>query len=241
MRGYGQAASDIEGNWDKAFKEKIKKIAFKTILQKLTVFQRIRLFIYFIQEKKRAAALDLSDIRAKGLQNESFIKQQLEYLSLFSALVKIFDREKAIAVMNHVMDATAEALFTSLPEQEEVKKFADPFEFFREYMVVLPKVSMKAGCHHMIMKENSKTAIQFNIHYCVWFELAKKMNLPEACIPNCYSDDLIYPAYFNSFGIKYCRTQTLAKGGECCDFRFEKMQTDEKEHQCNKVKELRLV
>lgn len=71
---------------------------------------------------------------------------------------------------------------------------------------------------------NTEEVLQFDIHWCVWLELARKMNVPEACLPNCCADDLAYPDYFNALGIKYSRIGTLANGCKTCDFRFEKIE-----------------
>jgi len=57
-RGYGIAASDVEGSWDSAFKSKIKKAAIKTIMKQITFLQKIQVLIWFYKEKKRAAKLD---------------------------------------------------------------------------------------------------------------------------------------------------------------------------------------
>ena len=127
--------------------------------------------------------------------------------------------------MYAVMDATAaEALLLSLPEFEEIRKLGEPYEVFRSYFAVLPETARNAGCHQGVISDLNQYSCQFDIHYCVWLELARKMNVPEACIPNCYADDLAYPQYFESLGIKYTRTGTLAKGNACCDLRFEKME-----------------
>ena len=224
MRGYGIAASDAEGSWDSAFKLKLKKVAIKTVMKQITFLQKIQVLIWFYKEKKRAAKLDLSGIRAKGMRNEVFIKQQLEYVSLFSALTKVLNQERALKIMYSVMDVTAvEALLLSLPEIDEVKKFGDSLEFFRKYMVSGMIAANKAGCHEITTTEDSTANIRFNINWCVWFELAKKMDVPEACLANCYADDLVYPHYFKALGIKYSREGTLAQGKKCCDIRFEKI------------------
>jgi hypothetical protein len=75
----------------------------------------------------------------------------------------------------------------------------------------------------MALTENSESCFQFEITWCIWLELARKMNIPEACIPNCYADDFAYPDYFKKYGIKYSQKGTLAKGAKCCDLRFERM------------------
>ena len=45
----------------------------------------------------------------------------------------------------------------------------------------------------------------------------EKINVPEACIPNCYADDLYYPDYFRKFDIKYSRKVTPVRGHNSCD------------------------
>jgi hypothetical protein len=91
-------------------------------------------------------------------------------------------------------------------------------------MKPLPEACKKAACLDMTLTEDSPNVFQFDITWCVWLELAKKMNIPEACIPNCYADDFAYPDYFKSYGINYSRKGTLAKGAACCDLRFDRMQ-----------------
>lgn len=222
-RGYGVAMSDLEGSWDPAFKSKIKKISMKIIMKQLSFFQKIQLLYFFYKEKKKAKNIDLSDIKSKGMTNTSFINQQLEYISTFSALAKVLNKEKALKIMYSVMDATAsEAFSLSALTVEEVKQFGDSMDFFRKYFSAFCEASIKAGCYDMIISENTINCIQIDIKWCIWYELAKKMNVPEACIPNCYADDLYYPDYFKSFGIKYSRKGTLAKGHEYCDCRFER-------------------
>ncbi|MFA6977733.1 MAG: L-2-amino-thiazoline-4-carboxylic acid hydrolase [Ignavibacteriaceae bacterium] len=225
LRGYGIAGSDAEANWSQAFKAKLKKTSQKVVMKHLNLKQKFQVLYWFAKEKKRSAALDLSDIRAKGMKNDIFIKQQLEYLSIFSTLKIVVGLDSALNIMYAVMDATAEeALLLSLPEVEAIRNMGEPFEVLRSYSAVFPETAKKAGCHEGVITEEKQNSFQFDIHYCVWLELAKKMNVPEACIPNCYADDLAYPKYFESLGIKYTRTGTLAKGNACCDLRFEKME-----------------
>ena len=86
LRGYGIAGSDVEASWSPAFKTKLKKASQKVVMKHLNFKQKFKVLYWFVKEKKRSTTLDLSDIRAIGMKNEVFIKQQLEYLSLFSAL-----------------------------------------------------------------------------------------------------------------------------------------------------------
>ena len=91
----------------------------------------------------------------------------------------------------------------------------------------MPPACAAGGCHEMAVTEDNERAFQFDVSWCVWLELARAMGIPEACIPNCHADDLVFPDYFGALGIRYQRTQTLASGGSCCDFRFENIQAPE--------------
>lgn len=224
LKSYGLAISDLEGNWSPEFRKKITKTSQKIIMSNLSFVQKFKLLRIFIKEKRRSAKIDLSDIKAKGLTNETFLNQQLVYLAMFSALSIVIDTKKTLEIMNKVMDATAgEAMLQNTPTIDDIKSFGNNFETFKKYFAPLPEASKKAGCHELKITENNEKVFQIEITYCAWLELAKKMNIPEACLPNCYADDYSYPEYYKQLGIKYSRTGTLAQGCKCCDLRFEKM------------------
>ena len=225
LRGYGIAPSDAEGSWDPAFKGKLKRKAQNVVMRNLTFMQKLRFSIAFISEKWRAGKLDLTDLREKGMRNQAFLDQQLEYLAVFASLKKVRGKDAALTIMHQVMDATAaEALLLTLPEPEDICKVGDPFEVFRQICGILPEVTKAAGCHSIAITEDTEKAIQWDVSWCVWLELAKKMGVAEACIPNCYADDLAYPDYFKAIGIEYKRAGTLAMGAKQCDFRFVKIE-----------------
>jgi hypothetical protein len=86
----------------------------------------------------------------------------------------------------------------------------------------MARASVAGGCNQMAVEDDGNDAFQMNVTWCVWLELAERMGIPDGCKPNCYADDLVFPEYFGDLGIDYSRTQTLACGGDCCDFRFER-------------------
>jgi hypothetical protein len=121
VNSYGIAVSDLEGNWDDAFKSKLKKTSQKVIFSNLSFFQKIKLMFLFLKEKKKASKLDLSEFRAKGMKNQKFIDQQLEYISMFSAMTKLLGLDRTKEIMYSVMEATAVEAFTqSSPEDEAI-------------------------------------------------------------------------------------------------------------------------
>jgi len=222
LRGYNVAFSDAEAAWSPEVKKTLNRKGKAVVMRHLSFAQKCRFVFAFMRAKTQARRLDLSAVRARGLNNEAFIAQQIEYVSLFKALVAVLDRDRAVAICKEIMDETAEALLLCLPEVDAVRSLGDPMEVFRDYLRVFPDAAHRGGCHGMTIAEDQANAFQFNVEWCVWLELAKALGEPDACIPNCYADDLVFPDYFESLGIQYKRTKTLACGGNCCDFRFER-------------------
>ena len=224
LRNYGVAFSDAEGSWPPAVRAKMRREGKAVVMRHLPGLARLRFGWAFFKARRRAAALDLAPFRARGMKNEAFLAQQLEYLALFAALAEVLGGEAAVAAMKAVMDETArEPLLLCLPEVEAMRRFDDPLAAWRAYARVAPEAAAAAGSQELVVVEDSEDAFQFDVRWCVWLELARAMGVPEACLPNCYSDDLVFPGYFEALGIRYRRAGTLAGGAACCDFRFERI------------------
>jgi hypothetical protein len=67
-------------------------------------------------------------------------------------------------------------------------------------------------------------AIGINVTYCAFCEIPRLCGIVEACEPGCYSDEVVFPGHLEPLGIRFLRTKTLARGGDCCDFRWERIQ-----------------
>jgi hypothetical protein len=223
LRNYGQAFSDAESCWTPDVKARMKRGGKAVVMAALGTWQKIRFALAFASERKRASQVDLSDIRARGMDNQVFLDQQIEYLCLFRALDRVVGTERAVDICKRIMDETArEPMLLTLPEAEHVRAVGDPLTVFAEYFRAARSVSEQRGSTGMDIVEDSEQAFQFDVHWCVWLDLARAFGVPEACVPNCYSDDLVFPDYFRDLGIEYRRTGTLAGGARCCDFRFER-------------------
>ncbi|MFZ5478364.1 MAG: L-2-amino-thiazoline-4-carboxylic acid hydrolase [Myxococcota bacterium] len=222
LRNYGAAFSDAESTWPPEMKAKMRRDGKAVVMRNLGLWERVRFGWAFLKARRRAAALDLAPFRARGMTNEPFLAQQLEYLALFAALAEVSDTARAVRIMKEVMDETArEPLLHCLPPADDVRAAGEPFEVLRAYFQPAPEAGRRAGCTTCTVTDEPD-AWQMDVTWCVWVELAKAMGVPEACIPNCYADDLVFPEYFRALGITYRRTGTLALGAHKCDFRFER-------------------
>lgn len=222
LRHYGKAFSDAESAWSTELKAKLRRVGMAVVMKNLSLIERFRFFWAFLWAKRRAAALDLSELAARGMDNRTFLNQQLEYLAMFAALSEVVGESRAMQITLALMDATArEPLLLCLPDPDEVRRLGNPMEVFRDYFRSAPETAHRAGCNELEIVEDAPGVFQFNVTWCVWLWLAERMGVPKACIPNCYSDDLAFPAYFSGLGIEYRRCGTLANGQSCCDFRFQ--------------------
>jgi hypothetical protein len=103
-----------------------------------------------------------------------------------------------------------------------VKSFNNPFEVIKRYFLSMMTADSKEKYHIFDMVEDNDKAFQVNITFCAWYEIKKVLGIPEAALPNCYSDDVFLPSLTSQLGAKFIRRGTIAKGKDYCDFRFEK-------------------
>ncbi|MCR5383643.1 MAG: L-2-amino-thiazoline-4-carboxylic acid hydrolase [Saccharofermentans sp.] len=64
-----------------------------------------------------------------------------------------------------------------------------------------------------------KDYYDITITNCLWHNVCKEFGCPELCAAFCDVDDITYG---NLKKLGFTRTQTLGKGGDCCDFHFYK-------------------
>ncbi len=93
-----------------------------------------------------------------------------------------------------------------------------PFAFFRLGFALRMTQFPKAGWDFAWI-ENSPQRIAFDSRSCFYLQTLTAYGAPELTASFCQMDD--WMAEMLSPGITYRRTQTLARGGECCDFRYE--------------------
>jgi hypothetical protein len=65
--------------------------------------------------------------------------------------------------------------------------------------------------------EKTSMALSVDITACPYLKYFTAAGCPELCKASCISDDACYG---HMKRVEFERTQTLGRGGECCDFRF---------------------
>lgn len=223
LRNYGLAFSEAETAWSPEFKAWMRKTGMDAVMKHLGLWQKLRFGLAFLSEQRRMKKVDLTEIRARGMNDERFLATQVDFLALYSALCQVLGEPRGQEVFKEMIDATAPAaLRLALPEAEDLRSFPDPFDALRAYMRPAPEAAARAGCQTIEIVEDKPDVFQFDVKWCVWLELARALGAPGAATFNCYSDDITFPSLFASLGVRYSRSQTLAHGGSRCDFRFER-------------------
>jgi hypothetical protein len=96
-----------------------------------------------------------------------------------------------------------------------------PFAFFRQILRVSLLAYPQQGWD-IERREDSETSFAFNIHRCFYLDVLTAYGAPELTAMFCQLDDLAYAALTPS--IRWERTKTLGRGGDCCDFRWSRVE-----------------
>jgi hypothetical protein len=90
--------------------------------------------------------------------------------------------------------------------------------FYRIYSKSFLKIMRTTDLQKSTQTEG-KDYYDITITDCLWYNACKEFGCPELCSAFCEVDDITYG---NLRKLGFTRTQTLGKGGDCCDFHFFK-------------------
>jgi hypothetical protein len=224
LKNFGKSLSDITTSMHREQRKEISAISYQIIRNHLGLFNLIRFTISTKTETRRMSRIDLTNIRQKGLVNEIFIKSQIRFAAMYSAMSKTVGKQRALEILNKIMDEVTPITFQSIsPTPEDFKISGDPWEAWKKYFLAMAEADKNAGCHEYELVENTDNTFQMNCIYCAWYEIPKLLGVKEACLPSCYADDVYLPDALRMIGIEFKRTSTMARGENYCDFRFERI------------------
>ncbi len=174
--------------------------------------------------KKQLNKIDFSTLNIKGENRDRFIMQRIKQTAIFMAMEKSIGLEKTINLHHQFMDKVGlkiQKLYN--PPQEELKTLKHPFEDYMDFLIAEFEAEKEAGLHDFEIVEQTDETVRINVTYCAFCEIPKMCGIKEACEPGCYSDEVFFPNYLRALGIQFERTNTIARGGEVCDFKFIKL------------------
>ena len=224
LKNFGKSLSDLSTSMPRELRKKIGAISYKIIRNQLGLINLLRFTILSRLETRRMSGIDLKNIRQKRLVNETFIKSQIKFAAMYSAMSRTVGKENALEIFSRIMDEVAPITFQSIsPAPEDFKSSGNIWGAWKEYFLAMAEADKNAGCHEYELVENTDSAFQMNCIYCAWYEIPKLLGVKEACLPSCYADDVFFPDALRMIGIEFKRTGTMARGDNFCDFRFERI------------------
>lgn len=224
LKNYGRPFSETMTALPEDFQREIRSVASRVIRKRLGLLGLLRVALLSRRERRRMEKLDLTPVRARGLRSEAFIQLMIERTAMFAATAKIAGLERALTIHREIMDRVAVPMNEALlPSGAQLEGLGDPFATLRHYMLAFFEAEEKAGLHEYRIVEDSKDAFALDVTYCAFCEIPKQLGFREACEPGCYADEVFFPGFLEPLGIRFVRSETLARKGRCCDFRFERV------------------
>ena len=224
LKNYGRPFSETMTELPDSVRKRIRGEGAKVIRRRLGLFGLLRFLLLTWKEKRRMRRMDLDPVRRRGVTNEAFIDLLVENTAMFSATAEMVGMERALSIHRAIMDRVAVPLNEALmPSSSEFGHLEDPFAALRKYLRAFFEAENKAGLHEYRVVEDSDDALAVDVTYCAFCEIPKCLGIMDACEPGCYSDEVFMPHFLGPLGLRLVRTKTLARKGDRCDFRYERV------------------
>lgn len=166
---------------------------------------------------------DWTRLEKPGCNYRPLLQLIIRNTALMQALTNRLGRERAIQLLKHLAETTAEkqiaAMFVSV---DALAAQPNCFGSFKAYFKALHAAAVREGTHQLEIKEENDRVFAFDIKYCVWHEIAKEFGDAGLAYSACQGDDVFYPRAGARLKFRYTRTGTLATGAPVCDFRYER-------------------
>ncbi|MBS1250001.1 MAG: hypothetical protein MAG431_01590 [Chloroflexi bacterium] len=137
-------------------------------------------------------------------------------LALYQTLLEEgTSQEMVLAEVEVALEKTVEP---SLKFIKLLERFPNQFSIFRWAVDLIMKLGFPPAGWEVEWLANDEHRVAFDIHGCFYLQILEYYGAPELVPVFCHTDDLIGEALPPS--IRWERSNTLARGGEVCDFRW---------------------
>lgn len=140
----------------------------------------------------------------------------LPLLALYQSLLEAgFTREESLDTCHKLF---IQGLDKQRTQQETLWKLPFAYALYRWLVKPFMQFGFPAEGFEVEWVERSREQIAFNMHTCFYLDTLSRYGAPELTPIFCNADDFIYQNV--SPKIQWQRSQTLAKSGMLCDFRY---------------------
>lgn len=134
-------------------------------------------------------------------------------------------REKGLPqddALDHVQTLLATMVQPARRWLQRLGRFPWFFPVFRALIRFEMRVGFPPEGWRTVWIENSAALVAFDMHRCFFLDVLTAYDAPELTPLYCYLDVLLIEGV--SPYLSWERTQTLALGGTCCDFRYRRLE-----------------
>jgi hypothetical protein len=159
---------------------------------------------------------------------EAALRQHLEEnilpaLALYQALLEADQRpSQALVIVEQLFHA-------ALLKKRKQLQFLGRLPFFFTLLRIVTKPFTRRNFPprgwQVEWLEVNRKRVAFNMHSCFYLDMLDAYGAPELAAVFCSLDDLLYEDL--SPYMRWERTKTLARGDDCCDFRFHRARPQE--------------
>jgi hypothetical protein len=134
------------------------------------------------------------------------------------------DQEAALAEVDSIFDEWFQRFPPlNMRMNQMMHYFPENWAIFRKLVhFTMEKLFPAPGWQYELVADDDQT-YAFNIHHCFYLDILNYYGAPELTPAFCKLDDYLMAAMPDS--IQWGRTQTIGKGAECCDFRWDYVPT----------------
>ena len=224
LKNYGKPMSQVifSPEAEKQAKQMMKVIRSE-LRKELGLLGIIRLLFNMRKEIRFAKKSDWSALKEHGLVNERFLESLIQQAAAMRALANMVGMDKAAEIYRRLIDKIGYEVSVPLfPSVDEFTACGNAFEAFKEYAKAMVIADQREGIHEVDIIEDDSKTFAYNVKYCAWNEVAKRIGVSELCYAGrCYGDEVFFNKVMPQIGVQYKRTGTLTLGNPVCDVRFE--------------------
>lgn len=219
-------------------KEAVKqqmKIVFRLLRKKFGVFGILKLAIGIGKHSKRIKKQYPDAVKkAKAISNV-FEKELVLMGALFSAIA---DKRGRISAQEFLINMMRKTAATSLPAIYQLPDLVncegDVFDNYKKMNKALFTAIHEMGTWKNDGFHETEDLLEFKVTSCVNIELFEAIDCPELNVLGCEHDLAAYNLINGPTNSEFRRHCTLAKGGDCCHFKFYRKGTAPNDVHLNK-------
>lgn len=175
-------------------------------------------------KEKSDRIMESSDVKYLDLRQDyahlpDEVKQHTDLIfinaAVYLSICEYLPKEEAYQIME---DATMKYALPIGKLLDKVTRLPGMPKLFMKVMQKMMGTSYNESAgFSLVYHEKTSTALSVDITACPYLKYFTAAGCPELCKGACISDEACYGHMKH---VEFRRTQTLGRGGECCDFRF---------------------